>query len=217
MRQSFQVTVPASNLSLIPIERLRAAADLEPGDDTRDDELLALGAAVSTDIAVACHVADDGVNPPTLLRETVTETLWMADRPEEIFLSRRFISAISAVTESGSTLIQADFTLNAGAGMLYRVSGGRPYAWLNGQASVTYVAGFTAAPPDLLEAAIDLARIRLSGSSRDPLVKSESIEVPDIETRRQDFWVGALPGTAASPVPPDIMARLSRYANLALY
>lgn len=214
MRQSFQVTVPATGLSLIPIERLRVAASLMPDNNTRDDELEALGIAISTDIAVACQVADDGQNPPTLLRETVTETFWMGDRPQEAFLSRRFVSSVSAVSECGASLVTSDYTLNSGAGLLYRVSGGRPFAWRNGQLTLTYAAGFAVVPVDLQEAALDLARLRLSSASRDPLVKSLTVEVPDVQTKRQDFWVGALPGAAASTVPPEIIARLSRYLNV---
>jgi hypothetical protein len=214
VRQSFSVISPASQLSILTDAQLRAAAGLDADDDSRDTELRALGAALSSDIAVACNVVDDGVNPPTLLQETVTETFWVCDRPPELFLSRRFVSSVTSVTEAGSTLTSSDHVLDAGAGLLNRVSGGRPWSWYTGEVSLTYIAGFAAAPPDLAAAAFDLAKIRLSYGSRDPLVKSESIEVPDIETRRLDFWVGALPGAAASPVPPEILSRLSRYMNV---
>lgn len=216
MRQTFSVISPAPDLSLLSDAQLRAAAGLEVGDTSRDVELRALGAALSSDIAIACNVADDGVNPPTLRRETVTETFWVCDRPPELFLSRRFISSITTIVEAGSTLINSDRVLDAAAGMLNRVSGGRPWAWYNGEVSVTYVAGFDTVPADLAQAAIDLAKIKLSYGSRDPLVKSESLEVPDIETRRLDYWVGALPGAAASAVPPEVLSRLARYRNVSL-
>lgn len=214
MRQTFTVTSPASALSLLSTEQLRSAAGLDAADSSQDAELLVLGAAISTEIAVACNVADDGIHPPTLCRETVSETFWGCGNDHELFLSRRFVSSIVSVVEAGSTLTSTGHVLNAGAGLLNRVMNGRPWAWYAGETTVTYVAGFDSAPPDLAAAAIDLVRLRLSSASRDPLVKSESIEVPDIQTRRLDFWVGALPGAASSPVPPDILARLARYVNL---
>ena len=216
MRQSFTVTSPAPDKSLVTIQQLRIAAGLEGSDNSRDAELLLLGEAISADIATACNVADDGVSIPTLRRETIVETFWLSDRWDELFLSRRFVSAISVVTEAGVTLVPADHALDRAAGLLSRSRSGRPCAWGLGEGSVTYDAGFDTVPADLAAAALDLARIRLSSGSRDPLVKSESIEVPDIQTKRQDFWVGALPGSAAGPVPADILARLSRYMNVAL-
>jgi len=215
MRQSFSVTTPASDLSLLTIEQLRAAAGLADGDASRDDELSALGKSISIDIAVACNVADDGINPPTLLKETVSETLWVCDRPEELILSRRFISSILSVSEAGSALSADGYFLDRGAGLLNRANGGRPWTWARGQFVISYDAGFSSVPADLMSAATDLVRIRLSSSSRDPLVKSESIEVPDVQSRRLDFWVGALPG-ASGPVPAEILTRLSRYKNVAV-
>lgn len=216
MRQSFIVITPASNLSLVAIEQLRKAAGLTADDDSRDDDLRALGDAIATDIAVACGVSDDGIHPPTLLAETIAETLWNGSRGEEIFTSRRFVTNIAGLTECSSVLDNTGYVLDAGAGIIRRVNGGRPYCWATGTLTITYTAGFVTAPPDLQQAVVDLARMRLSAASRDPLVKSESIEVPDIETRRQDYWVGALPGTDVAPVPPDILARLARYQNVVI-
>lgn len=215
MRQSFSVTSPASDLSLLTVEQLRDAAGLATGDTSRDEELKALGNGISTDIAVACNVADDGINPPTLLKETVRETLWVCDRPEELILSRRFVSSIVSVSEAGSVLAADGYFIDRGAGLLNRASAGRPWTWATGQLIISYDAGFAAVPADLIAAATDLARIRLSSSSRDPLVKSESIEVPDVQSRKLDFWVGALPG-AAGPVPAEILTRLSRYKTVGI-
>ncbi|CAN7295414.1 hypothetical protein LJR221_001438 [Agrobacterium tumefaciens] len=215
MRQSFSVTTPASNLSLLTIEQLRAAAGLADGDASRDEELNALGQSISTDIAVACNVADDGINPPTLLKETVSETFWVCHRPDELILSRRFISSIASVSEAGSVLAADAYFLDRGAGLLNRANSGRPWTWATGQLVISYDAGFATVPADLVAAATDLVRIRLSSSSRDPLVKSESIEVPDVQSRKLDFWVGALPG-ASGPVPAEILTRLSRYKNVVI-
>lgn len=216
MRQSFSVVVPAASLLLVPLARMRIAAGLAADDDSRDAELEALGEAIAIDIAVACKVVSDGVHPPTLLQETVTESFWFCDREEEIFMSRDKVSAVTSISESGATLTPADWALNAGAGMLHRVNAGRPWSWLNGAVTITYTAGYAAVPADLAEIAVDIARLRLSGSARDPLVKSESIEIPDVQTRRTDYWVGALPGAATGPIPAEFVTRLSRYMNVYL-
>lgn len=214
MRQSFEVVTPASSLLLVSIEQLRVAAGLAEDDDSKDAGLTLIGEALSTDIATTCGVVGDGVHPVTLMSETVSETFWHFDRPCEVFLSRRFVSAISEVSECGHVLTSADYKVDRASGMLYRISGGRPWVWRDGAVGVTYTAGFDAVPADLQMAAAELARLRLSSGSRDPLVKSESIEIPDVQTRRLDFWVGALPGSSAGPVPSEIMTRLSRFMSV---
>ncbi|WP_434712991.1 hypothetical protein NMA58_08395 [Rhizobium sp. YTUHZ045] len=215
MRQNFTVTVPTTSPSLLTLPQLRAAAGLQAGDTSKDIELTQLGLQISAEIAIACNVASDGVNPPSLKAETAVETIWNQDCDGEILLSRRFISAAS-VTELGTAVSSSDFFINRGAGILSRVNGGRPWRWQTGTIDVTYVAGFDDdhIPADLVGVASDLARLRLSSGARDPLVKSESIEVPDIQTRRLDFWVGAIPGTELAPVPPDLLARLGAYRNV---
>jgi hypothetical protein len=216
MRQTFTVTVPAVDPSLLTIEQLREAAGLASGDTSRDTELEQLGLRVSADIANACKIASDGLNPPTLRSETITETFWMPVCFDEVFLSRRFISSVTTVTEHETVLLAADFIVDREAGMLNRVSSGRPWHWYYGAISVVYVAGFTTVPADLVGAALDLTRLRLSADDRDPLVKGETIEVPDVLTQRRDYWVGAVPGSSAGPVPSDILAKLSRYINVAV-
>jgi len=213
MRQNFTVTVPAPSPSLLTLPQLREAAGLGAGDTSQDAKLTQLGLQISAEIAIACNVASDGINVPSLKAETIVETIWNEHCDDEILLSRRFIVS-ATVTELSSAVNSSDFFINRGAGILIRVNGGRPWCWQNGTIEVTYVAGLADVPPDLVAIAADLAHLRLSSSSRDPLVKSESIEVPDVQTRKLDFWVGAIPGTELSPVPPDLLARLALYRNV---
>ncbi|MDH6273579.1 hypothetical protein M2311_003669 [Rhizobium leguminosarum] len=213
MRQNFTVTVPTASPSLLTLPQLREAAGLDDGDTSQDAKLTQLGLQISAELAIACNVASDGINVPSLKAETIVETIWNEHCDGEILLSRRFIVS-ATVTELSSAVISSDFFINRGAGILTRVNGGRPWRWQNGTIEVTYVAGLADVPPDLVAIAADLARLRLSSSSRDPLVKSESIEVPDVQTRKLDFWVGAIPGTELSPVPPDLLARLALYRNV---
>ncbi|TPM19779.1 hypothetical protein [Mesorhizobium sp. B2-3-6] len=216
MRSTFTVVTPAANPSLLTIEQLRAAAGLTAGDASRDGELTELGARVSADIASACQVRGDGVHVPTLRSETVRETFRQRGRDDMLFLARRFVSDLVSVSDAGTTLVTDDTDLDAEAGLLQKICGTRTLVWTRGDAIVEYTAGFTDVPADLAGAAMDLARLRLSADARDPLVKSESVEIPDVRTVRHDFWVGAIPGSSAGPVPADILAKLSRYINVAV-
>ncbi|TPN34793.1 hypothetical protein [Mesorhizobium sp. B1-1-6] len=216
MRSTFTVVTPAANYSLLTIEQLRVAAGLTAGDASRDGELTELGARVSADIASACQVRGDGVHVPTLRSETVRETFRQGGCDDMLFLARRFVSDLVSVSDAGTTLITDDTDLDAEAGLLQRICGTRTLVWTRGDAIIEYTAGLTDVPADLAGAAMDLARLRLSTDARDPLVKSESVEIPDVRTVRQDFWVGAIPGSSAGPVPADILAKLSRYINVAV-
>lgn len=216
MRSTFTVVTPAADPSLLTIEQLRVAAGLAAGDASRDAELTELGARVSADIAAACQIRGDGVHVPTLRSEAVREVFRQRGCDDLLFLARRFISDLTLVTEVGTALVAEDTDLDAEAGLLQRISGTRTLTWLRGEAVVEYTAGFETVPPDLVGAAMDLARLRLSADARDPLVKGESVEIPDVRTVRQDYWVGAVPGSTAGPVPADILAKLSLYINVAV-
>ena len=213
MRQSFTVTAAASSTLLLTIAQLRAAAGLQPTDNTRDPGLTELGKRISADIMTACQVASDGVHPPALLSETISEVHWLRRSDDMILLGRRFVSSISTLTEAGTAVLTVDYSLDKEAGILERLREAAPSRWSPGQVSVTYIAGFTPEnlPGDLVGAAMDLARLRLSADSVDPLEKATTITIPDVETRRVERWVGAVPGSASGPLPEDIMARLTRF------
>lgn len=216
MRSQFLVIAPAADLSLLTIAQLRFAAGLAAGDASRDTELQDLGKRISAEIASACQVRSDGVHVPTLRSETVRETFRQRGDDDMLFLARRFVSDLSSVGDSGTTLVEADTDLDAEAGLLARISGTRPLAWTQGDTIVEYTAGFTDVPADLAGAAMDLARLRLSADARDPLMKGETVEIPDVRTVRQDFWVGAAPGVSSGALPADILAKLFRYINIAV-
>jgi hypothetical protein len=213
MRSKFVVVTPAADPSLLTIEQLRFAAGVAAGNTSRDPELQDLGDRVSADIASACNIRSDGVNVPTLRSETVRETFRQRGCDDMLFLARRFISDLVSVSDAGTALVDTDTVLDAEAGMIYRVSGACEMIWSRGDAVIEYTAGFEDVPADLVGAAMDLARLRLSSDARDPLVKGESVEIPDVRTVRQDFWVGAIPGSSGGAVPVDILGKLSRYIN----
>ncbi|MER8387305.1 hypothetical protein NKH14_17610 [Mesorhizobium sp. M1380] len=216
MRSLFTVVTPAADPSLLTIAQLRAAAGLLAGDASRDAELTELGARVSADIATACQIRGDGVHIPTLRSETVREVFRQQGCDDILFLARRFISNLVSASDVDTVLVPDDTDLDAEAGLLQRISGTRTLFWSRGNAVIEYIAGFATVPADLVGAAMDLARLRLSADARDPLVKGESVEIPDVRTVRHDYWVGAIPGSTEGPVPADILAKLSRYINVAV-
>ncbi|MER8762888.1 hypothetical protein [Mesorhizobium sp. M0968] len=216
MRSVFTVVTPAADPSLLTIEQLRAAAGLLPGDASRDTELTDLGARVSADIATACQIRGDGVHVPTLRSEGVLEVFRQRGCDDLLFLARRFISDLTLVTEAGTALVDTDTILDAESGLLYRISGTCEFPWRRGDAVIEYTAGFETVPADLVGAAMDLARLRLSSAATDPLEKGRQVEIPDVETVRIDRWVGAVPGTSSGPVPDDIAAKLARYINVSI-
>ena len=213
MRQSFTVTTPASSTILLSIAQLRAAAGLDSADASRDPELTELGKRISADIMTSCQIASDGLHLPTLLAETIEEVHWLRHREDMILLGRRFVSSVSALSESGTTVVAADYSLDREAGILERLRDEAPSLWCRGPVSITYIAGFDVdkLPADLIGAATDLARLRLSADEVDPLEKATTITIPDVETRRVERWVGAVPGSSSGPLPADIMARLTRF------
>jgi hypothetical protein len=207
------ITTPASSLQLLTAAQLRTAAGLAPGDASQDTALADTGLRIAADITSACKVAIGAGAEPTLLRETLTET-FRGVRSEQLVLARRFGVTITSVTVDDTALAGTEYEVEPESGLLYRLSGNCRVCWAFTKAVVVYAAGFSTVPADLSGAAGDLMRIRVSEAAQNPLVKGESVEVPDVMTRRTDYWVGSVPGSdSGSPVPTEIASRLSRYMN----
>lgn len=177
----FSVTTPASDVSLLTIAELRAAAGVNDG--SRDPELVILGRRISTAIARQCCIADDGVNPPTLLRETCTEVFrWEGCGP--LHLSRRPVTSITSVVSSGSTLDAASYEVSGGS-VLHYLTSDELASWPAGKITVVYEAGFATAPDDLKLAASKLATATFAEAARDPNLKRE--DIPGVIER--EYWV----------------------------
>ncbi len=205
----FEVVTAANDLSLATIEQLRVAAGLAEDDGSRDPELTALGERLAEDVSTACRIVSDGVNPPTLRSETVRDTYRLKSNTGSLILSRRFVSSLISVVESGTTLTADEYELDAEAGLLKRLSGDTEISWPSGKHVVDYIAGFTDVPASLSGVVKDEAKLRLSESERDPAVKSETTEGID----SVDYWVGDLPNTSDSALSDSNMRRLSRFTN----
>lgn len=183
MYSTFTVTTPASDLSLLTVEELRAAVGVT--DTSQDPALTTLGLRLSAAIAKQCGVASDGIRPATLLSETCSEVFRPSRTTGSLVLARRPVTEITSVDENGAVLAAADYEVSRGTGILMRLSGDRAFSWPCGKITVVYKAGFTAAPDDLKLAASKLATALYSETARDPNLKR--IDIPDVEER--EYWV----------------------------
>ena len=203
------ITAPATSRALLTAAELRAAAGVAATDTTRDTELAAIGLTVADIISDWCGLAGDGITPVTLRQETLTETFRLTCRKKPLILSRRFLGTVSIV-EDDVALVAADFLINAGAGLLTRLtSDDVATSWPAAKIVVTYQAGFAAVPTPLADVAAEMVG-RRAGAERDPLMKSERKEVPGVYTVDRSYWVDA---AEATDITPDMAEKLSRYRS----
>lgn len=210
------VTVLAADPRLMDVEQMRLAAGLQATDNSRDVELNLLNLRVSADITDACRVAIANGGEPTLKQETLSQVCRGGLRGPLILARRHNVEIVSAVAD-GTTLAADQYEVEGEAGLLWRLCDGAQVSWTERKIVVTYKAGFAEVPAALVGAASDLVRLRLSELSRDPLVKSQRVEVDGVETVETGFWVNAGGSSSSSgPVPADILAKLSRFTNSAI-
>jgi hypothetical protein len=207
------IVTAAEDLLLASMEDLRVAAGLTRTDESRDDELSAIGGRVSAEIIAACSIAPGTGAPPTLRRERVSET-FAARGDEVLILARRHDVEIVSIAEDGESITLDDRGVDAEAGLLERWVSGRKGRWCADETVIVYDAGFEELPAELAGTVADLVRIRLSEAAADPLVKGYETDIPGVMRERVDRWVGSLPGSAtAGGLPVGFMARLERFIN----
>lgn len=199
----FTVTSPASELSMLTIAELRSAAGVT--DASRDAELLALGRAASTALARQCGLRDDGVNPPTLLRETCTEVFrWTGCGP--IRLARRPVTSVTSVTVDSVAVDASGYEIVDGRN-LYRLSSDALTYWAAGKVTIVYIAGYPAAPYDLKLAVTKLVTALNAEKARDPSLKRE--DIPGVIER--EFWVAPSDDPLLSKEISDLIAPYVEY------
>ncbi len=217
MRSTLVVDTPAQSLQLLSIEEMREAAGLASGDDSKDELLKTRGLGIAAAIMAECNIAVGAGADPTLLKEGLTQTFYRVDS-YELILDRRHNVTITSITVDGELQDEATYFVEPEAGMVSRFDAdGRLRRWCASKIVVVYDAGFETAPGDLKMAAMDFYRATSQGSTRDPFVKSETREIPGLETVRKDYWVGSMPGSATEDAVPDIVSgQLKRYRNAVL-
>lgn len=212
MRSTLVVTTPAGDLSLLTQAERRAAAGLASGDASQDAALAAMDLRAAAAICQECNIAPGVGREPTLMRETLTETIRGA-RGSCIILSRRHDVAITSVVADDATLDLADYDVDPESGILYRLSGNCTTSWCYQKAVVVYAAGFATVPQALKNAAFETLTAFWRDIGRDPYVKGTTIENVDIGTVRTDLWSGSLPGSSIGAIPDSARGHLTRFYN----
>jgi hypothetical protein len=180
----------------------------------QDDLLAAEGLRVAAAITMACNVAIGAGGEPTLKQETLQETFY-GSRSGRLVLARRHNVVLLSVTADGAALsIDDDAFVDSETGILSRNLYDYSALWCTSRAVVTYKAGFETAPGDLKMAAMDFMRLNWADRNRDPSLKSEVIDIPDVQRVERQYWIGSVPGQNSSGPVPDIVAgQLSRFRN----
>jgi Phage gp6-like head-tail connector protein len=113
-------------------------------------------------------------------------------------LSRRPVTVLAGIDVDGSALSTSDWELDARTGEVWRLTNDRRTHWHGSKITVTYSAGYYPLPNDLREAALTLIRHRWAMGTRDPLMRSFSIDGVGAES----YWVPA--GGGPGELPPDL-------------
>lgn len=214
MKSFLTITTPASDLSLLTIEEMRAAAGVTGG--ASDTALRAMERKVAASIMSECNIAIGAGSPPTLLRETLTQTIYQACG-ESLILARRHDVVITSIVEDDVTLLDTDFIVDPESGLTTKFCSDYPAWWSARKVVVVYAAGFATVPEDLKAAATDYFRASWQEQSRDPLVKSERVKVENVDEVERQFWVGSVPGQSSEGAVPDVVAgQLKRFRNAAI-
>ena len=199
----FTVTTPATELSLLTIEELRAASGVT--DPRRDNELMALGRAASTSIARQCCVVADNTNFPTLLKETCTETFrWASCGPLQ--LSRRPVTSIVSVAVNGALHAADTYEIVSGRN-LYGLSGDDLADWSSGRIVVVYQAGYESAQGDLKLACSKLVTALFAETGRDPSLKRDTVE----GVGAREYWVAPTADPFLSKEIGDLLSPYREY------
>lgn len=217
--QTLIITTPAGDLSLLTQAERREAIGLAAGDVTQDTKLAALDLRVAAAIMADCNIAIGAGGEPTLLQETMTETFWGVDRRMLVLSRRHRVEIVSLVEDSVTLSADVSALVDTEAGILTRLCDDRPRYWRARKVVVSYKAGFlaNAIPADLKQAAMDFMRLAWAEKDRDPSLKSEVVDIPDVRRVERGFWVGSIPGQSNEGAVPDIVAgQLLRFRNAAI-
>jgi hypothetical protein len=205
------VTEAAESLQLLTIEEMRVAAGVTGSGS--DDQLATLGLRISASITSECNIAIGSGAPPTLLRETLTQT-YRHQRRTRLVLSRRHEIEVVSVDVDGEAVLPADCDVDPESGIMSRLVEDCPSRWIGSKIVVVYKAGFGTIPGDLKMAATDFFRSSWLEGQRDPALKGFVEDIPGVLRTETQYWVGSIPGqTKEGPVPDIVSGQLKRFRN----
>lgn len=202
------VSSAAADRKLLTLQEAKDALGIT--SSSQDAAITTLILRVSDMISRECLVVGDGLTPPTLREETLVETLRLKTATDKLPLSRRFV-VITTIVEDGETLTTADYTVNAGAGLLTRLDDDDDEdCWPACKIVITYKAGFATVPEDLKLAAIGALREQYAMSSRDPMLRAEEVE----GVGRFEFQNAFSTSSVSSALSPQVCDMLAPYKSL---
>lgn len=223
------VITAATDLKLLTADEVKNAIG-QPG--MLDNDANALSLRLSTAIAKACKVVagrkvTGGPSIPTLMKESLSEKIWLEHGPQQLLIvARSPIVTITALSENGTALTLEIFNPEVPANpptvpvtipasitrspdyeidgfMLRRLSGGRPTMWSADPIELNYSAGLETVPDDLKAAAGIVARAFYGDSQREAGLRS--VELPDVISKTyQDKPADA------DAIPEDALQMLSQ-------
>jgi len=200
------VVAPAASADLATLSDVKTDLGI-----TSNDENTYLKAQISR-----CSAAIAQYCNRTFVVETVRDDIW-PDRDAYPFeippgiaplqLSRWPIVSLTSVTENDTALVEdTDFSQDASKGHLIRLDALLyPKLWPTYKISVTYSAGYSTIPGDVVDALIRMVKARRDARNRDPMLKGRNI--PGVI--EQQWWV-ASPGEQGN-MTPDISDLLDNY------
>lgn len=205
--ETFTVTVPAADRSLLTTQELRDAIGAK--DDRYDALLPALGEAVAGALAARCRIRRCGAIPRTFRLEALEQSFELCGTVLGLQLARRPVTMIDTVTEGGTPVDLGDIRVNATTGMLRRLINSTSSAWATGTVTVAYHAGWATVPDTLRQAAQKYARavwFQTGPGAREPNVRRERVEgMTDFE-----YWI---PAEGTPEISSDIVQLLRDYMN----
>lgn len=199
---AIEITLPTEDRSLVSLEDAKSALGIT--GTASDDAVRSAILRASDLICRQCGLDAIGNVPPSLKSEDITET-FRGSWGHPLMLSRGFVSAIYMVTEGTTELGETDYFLQGR--MLTRLRSDTEAAWTCGKVVVEYAAGFDDVPEDLQQICLNVIREQWSAASRDPLLRSETVD----GVGRMDFQVGGLARDTRGALPPALAAALHPY------
>lgn len=208
MHSIVTVVTPAASVDLTTLATLKAELGITTtGEDTQ----------LGTWIGQASAACEAYCNR-TFARETLRETFRnpsLGARFASIPLKKYPVTAIASVVEDGVTLtVDTQYEVSDN-GLLYRLDAQADIStWQFSKLVVTYTAGYVLVgdlPRNIERACLSLAKVLRSSSTRDSLVKTESI--PGVLDTT--YWVGGMPGSVGN-MPPDVAALLDPFKEVSV-
>lgn len=205
------VTIPATTYDLVEMETLKTLLGVTTTANDAYFSLVITQASKSAqnycNNAFVVETLQDQVWPP---RENAP-WIFSADR-NALQLARYPLTSITSVVETiagtATTLVAGtDYIANMAFGQLTRLdSYGRPCNWNADPVVVTYAAGYSPIPVDVVDAVVEMVKLRWYSQTRDPLIRARNVS-GIMETQ---YWFGSGPGSNAG-IPSDIQAKLGNY------